>query len=508
MKNLKLYAAYLRDHHLLEFSKEYILLVQTQKIPIMRMFTGISDQELLHQAMDSNARFFSSLVDDTVLTRARETLRAWEANQLPGISRKDVQPSDLILVYAAQRRMMQQFLPAYTPESAAAISILEELELYYTAVQEEAVKLLFKIQAETENQLRESEERYRDLFENTSDLIHILDKENNISYANKSWLNNMGYTLEEVKQAPISRFIHPRSLTTYNEARAMAIEERKTEAIETVFITRSGEHILLDGTINCKWNGNSLLLLRGIFRNVTRKKSIEQELAAKTRELMRSNSELEQFAYVASHDLQEPLRMITSYIQLLARRYTDKLDQDANDFIHYAIDGSNRMRTLINSLLEYSRVNRIKPFENVDVSELLKEVQTDLHELITENEASIILGQMPVLHCDTVLLGLLFQNLIGNAIKFKSADQPLIHITAEKMGDHQLFRIRDNGIGIQQEYFKKIFIIFQRLNGKEDYPGTGIGLAICKKIVERHGGEIWVESEPGKGSVFCFTLAG
>lgn len=243
-----------------------------------------------------------------------------------------------------------------------------------------------------------------------------------------------------------------------------------------------------------------------IIHDISKRMSIEKELKKKSEELVRSNAELEQFAYVASHDLQEPLRMITSYVQLLEKRYKDKLDQDALDFINYAVDGANRMQTLIYSLLEYSRVNRIKPFEYMDLQDILSEVLKDLAIAISESNAKIEYGSLPVVFGDKVLIGQLFFNLISNALKFRS-DKPVeITITGERKGNEFIFAVIDNGIGIQKEYSQKIFTIFQRLHSKEKYPGTGIGLAICKKIVERHEGKIWIESEVGKGTTFYFTI--
>ena len=243
-----------------------------------------------------------------------------------------------------------------------------------------------------------------------------------------------------------------------------------------------------------------------IIYDITYRKKAEAELKRKSEELIRSNQELEQFAYVASHDLQEPLRMVTSYVQLLSNRYKNKLDEDANDFIEFAVDGSNRMRILINSLLEYSRVNRIKPFEIIKMEELLNGVLGDLKKQIQENDALIKIDPLPDTWGDFVLIGQLFQNLITNAIKFKGEKKPEIHISCTKEKKTYLFSVKDNGIGFDKSYAEKIFVIFQRLHSKEKYSGTGIGLAICKKIVERHRGKIWVESEINKGSTFYFTI--
>lgn len=252
--------------------------------------------------------------------------------------------------------------------------------------------------------------------------------------------------------------------------------------------------------------GLTFIMLRGAQR------AREQEraalaLARKTRDLARSNAELEQFAYIASHDLQEPLRMVASYTRLLARRYQGKLDQDADEFIAFAVDGATRMQRLIDDLLAFSRVGtRGSPFEPADCNAVLKEVLDNLQLAIAENRVTVSSGELPVLPADASQLGQLFQNLIANAIKFHGEAPPQIRIDAQRQADDWHFSVSDNGIGIAPEHFERIFVIFQRLHGRGDYPGTGIGLAVCKRIVERHGGQIWVESTPGQGATFHFTL--
>ena len=248
----------------------------------------------------------------------------------------------------------------------------------------------------------------------------------------------------------------------------------------------------------------------GVFaaaRDITERKKAEEMLKLNISELARSNAELEQFAYVSSHDLQEPLRMIGSYLQLLERRYQGQLDDKADKYIHFAVDGAARMQHLINDLLEFSRVTtHAKDLEITNVESVYNQVLINLEVSMKENNAIITYDQFPEVMADDIQLSQVFQNLISNAIKFRGEDDPKIHIGVVRKSDQWLFSVKDNGIGIDSKHKDRIFEVFKRLHKRRDYPGTGIGLSICKKIIERHGGNIWVESELGYGSVFYFTL--
>lgn len=274
------------------------------------------------------------------------------------------------------------------------------------------------------------------------------------------------------------------------------IEQKNEEKGQFIQIRISG---ILD--INNMPSGYMLMA-----HDITERIDGERSLKKYVDELARSNEELEQFAYVASHDLQEPLRMISSYLQLLERRYKGNLDDEADDFIGFAVDGANRMKTLIDDILTYSRVGRkAKEFAPVDCNVILRKVIANLQPVIEEKEAVIICDQLPTVVVDEQQINQLFQNLIANAIKF-CKNTPRLKITAKRTGDEWVFSFNDNGIGIEPEQSERIFLMFQRLHSKDDYPGTGIGLPICKKIVERHGGRIRVESSPGEGSSFYFTI--
>jgi PAS domain S-box-containing protein len=245
----------------------------------------------------------------------------------------------------------------------------------------------------------------------------------------------------------------------------------------------------------------------GLVLDISERRHAEEASKQYAEELRRSNAELEQFAYVASHDLQEPLRMITSYLQLIEQRFAGQLDSDAREFIGFAVDGAARMKNLINDLLTYSRVQRARlEFELVSMESVLSQVKSNLRLAIEEYNAQITNDPLPEITANEGQMIQLIQNLIGNALKFRRELPPKIHVSAERGKTNWTFVVQDNGIGIDEEYKERIFVIFQRLHGRDQHPGTGIGLAVCKKIVERHNGRIWVESKVGEGSTFYFTL--
>jgi PAS domain S-box-containing protein len=355
-----------------------------------------------------------------------------------------------------------------------------------------------------------SEQKYRSLVENIPDVTWTADRDGTPVFISPNLERVYGYTHWEVLNAGTSLWfgsIHPDDVG------------RVKKAYEALFSTGGvfdEEYRVWGKKLECIWlhsratgtyerDGN--LYADGIIANITERKQAETAMAEQARELARSNAELEQFAYVASHDLQEPLRMVSSYVQLLARRYRGRLDADADDFIAYAVDGAQRMQRLINDLLAYSRVGtRGKPFVLTDCAGVVRYALDNLQESVRESGARIVVGDLPTLLGDETQLVQLFQNLLGNALKFRGEVPLLIEVGAVPRPDGWEFYVTDNGIGIESHHHERIFQIFQRLHERDKYPGTGIGLAICKKIVERHGGEIRVESGVGRGASFRFFL--
>jgi PAS domain S-box-containing protein len=313
------------------------------------------------------------------------------------------------------------------------------------------------------------------------------------------------YSADEISKMTPMDFFSPKEQKLVAERIKQAFVEGEA-SVEADFLAKSGRSIPFYFT-GVRIKLGDKYLLTGVGIDISKRKMAEEDLKAALAELERSNKELEQFAYVASHDLQEPLRMVSSYTQLLAERYEGQLDEKADKYIGYAVDGAVRMQQLINDLLLYSRVStRGKPFEMVDSHALLGSAIRNLAVAIEESGALIVTGELPHIRFDPAQLVQLFQNLLDNAIKYRGQDPPRIHVSARDGGNEWVFAVSDNGIGIDPQYAERIFVIFQRLHTRVEYPGTGIGLAVCKRIVERHGGRIWMESEVGKGSTFLFSI--
>lgn len=351
----------------------------------------------------------------------------------------------------------------------------------------------------------------RTLINHLPDFIYVKDTAGRFVVSNGELARSMGAaTPDELIGKTDADYYPPNVIAPfYADEQAVLRSGQPLLNREEPLLDRAGNRVgwILTSKVPWRDEQGQVTGLVGISRDITEQRQTAEKLKQQAEELARSNKELEQFAYVASHDLQEPLRMVTSYLQLLERRYADRLDSDAHEFIAYAVDGATRMKTLINDLLTYSRVGtRGKPFEPTDCNMILAQALANLQASIEENQAVITHGRLPIVNADGTQLIQLFQNLISNAIKFRRENAPNIHVGVEYQSGEWKFSVRDNGIGIDPAYNERIFIIFQRLHGKQEYPGTGIGLAISKKIVERHGGQIWPEPRSPHGTTFYFTI--
>jgi PAS domain S-box-containing protein len=362
-----------------------------------------------------------------------------------------------------------------------------------------------------EQHLAQMEGRYRGLLEAAPDAMVVVNQGGDIVLLNVQAEKQFGYRRDELVGQKVKNIIPEgfaeRLIADGTRTAAEAVAQQIGTGIELSGRRKDGSDFPIEIMLSPLESSEGILVTAAI-RDITERKKSEQQLVKTVRELKRSNDELQQFAYVASHDLQEPLRMVASYTQLLSKRYKGRLDSAADEFIAYAVDGSNRMQGLIQDLLAYSRAGTNgKGLREVSSEKALKDALSNLRATIQESGALVSHDSLPSITSDDTQLVQVFQNLIGNAIKYRRAEVPHVHVSATKNGGKDwIFSVRDNGLGIDPQYFERIFVLFQRLHGREQFKGTGIGLTICKKIVERLGGRIWVESQPEKGSVFYFSL--
>jgi PAS domain S-box-containing protein len=335
-------------------------------------------------------------------------------------------------------------------------------------------------------------------------LIHILDTDFKYIYNAGKELERLNLSNEELIGKTIYDILDPETAQTVSENYKKCLKEKKIVSFEGEY----GNSIYMVNCVPILDKNGQVEYILALSVNITKLKEHEKELNLLNQKLKKSNEDLEQFAYIASHDLQEPLRMVSSFTQLLEKKYKEELDEKAHQYIDFIVDGARRMKELIQDLLVYSRVRRnVKPFREVNLNEVLEITINNLKKFIHEKNAQVTYENLPIVKGDKSQLVQLFQNLISNGIKFNKSEIPKIYISVQEDDQKWKFCVKDNGIGIDPKFYEKIFIIFKRLHKKTDYNGTGIGLAVCKKIVLRHGGKIWVNSEPNKGSEFYFTIS-
>jgi PAS domain S-box-containing protein len=358
---------------------------------------------------------------------------------------------------------------------------------------------------------KESEARYRGLLEAAPDAMVVVNQAGEIVLLNLQAETQFGYRRDELLGQKVKNIIPEgfaeRIIADGTRSAAEALAQQIGAGIELVGRRKDGSEFPIEIMLSPLESAEGTLVTAAI-RDITERKESDEHLAKTVEELKRSNDDLQQFAYVSSHDLQEPLRMVSSYTQLLAKRYKGRLDSDADEFITFAVDGCNRMQGLIQDLLAYSRAGtNERKLREVPSENALQKALINLRAAIKQSGAVVTHDALPAVTTDETQLTQVFQNLVGNAIKYRRAEEPRVHVSAARNDCNEwTFSVRDNGLGIDSQYFERIFVLFQRLHGRDEFEGTGIGLAVCKRIVERMGGKIWVESQPEKGSTFYFAL--
>jgi PAS domain S-box-containing protein len=399
------------------------------------------------------------------------------------------------------------------PHRDGSTRFLRSTYVPYAGEQDEVVGFFAMIEdrmayQQAEALLQESEERFRIMADHAPVMLWMAGTDAKCTFFNQGWLHFTGRTLAEETGDGWAEGVHPldfqRCIDTYisaftaRQAFEMEYRLRRADGVHRWILDRAVPRYTVDGRF-AGYIGSCI--------DITERKQAEEKLQRTAAELASSNADLEQFAYAASHDLQEPLRAVVGCLQLLQQGDTGQLDARAHELIRHAIEGGMRMRTLIDNLLAYSRLGTYgNPFAPTDGEAVLQLALANLRVVIEEEGAVVTHDPLPSVWADATQLLQVFQNLLANAIKFRSAAPPAIHIGTTRAADAWVFAVRDNGIGIEPQYAERIFVIFQRLHTRAEYPGTGIGLALCKKIVERHDGRIWVESELGRGATFFFTI--
>jgi PAS domain S-box-containing protein len=372
----------------------------------------------------------------------------------------------------------------------------------------------------SEAEVRASEEHFRELFEDAPVAYHEIDRSGIICRVNRRECEMLGYSAEEMVGRPVWEFLAPEQRELSRESvRRKITEARQVAPFVREYVARDGRHISFEVHERLIRNAaGEVTGVRSTLLDITARLHAEAQIRAlnaelerrveeRTMELQRSNEDLQQFAYSASHDLQEPLRAVSGYTELLARRYRGRLDQEADEFIDFVLEGTERMRRLIDDLLTYSRVQGrdVRPFTSVDLSTVFESALLNLRSAVEESNAVVDMAALPEVLGDRARLVQLAQNLLSNAIKYRRSEPLRISVSVMRDGDQWVFSVADNGCGFDMQYAEAIFGVFRRLHGRQ-FPGTGIGLAIAKRVVEHHGGRIWAQSQQGVGSTFYFTL--
>lgn len=645
MSYLKNFAAYVKYNKLDEFVANELKAFCSFNVPLIEHFSDLDKTKLRAIIKDNLCNFLTGIETGTAIQLVKENLMKWENDQLP-FPKHVISLSDIALMYTTQKITFLSFLPQFNIELNQAVNIMLELEAYYKEVQELVLNTILKIENKKLQKLKESEEKFRDLFDNTTDLIHMITPEGEIMQVNNAWIKTLGYTARELMGKSVYALIVDKEREKFRKFReAIIAGDSDLKMFETSFMSKQGREVIVEGIITCKYKNGKPLYTRGILRDITRRvenenklkfyteqliereenikqlienapdsiividekskillwnpkteeifgwkagdvmgtaltetiipqqyrerhirgmerllstgqanmlnrtieitaikkngdefyisltisrsrqinkwifiafirdisteKENEKELDEKRNQLEKINEELENYARLTSHDLKEPLRKILINSDLLLTNYSATLEPEAINRLEKISNAAKRMNHLIEDVLNYSRVSdKSDFFVPLKLNEVLKDVLSDLENSIEEKRATVIIGDLPEIEGVFLQMRQLFQNLISNAIKYSKPDiPPVIEITCKNSGPGYIeLRVKDNGIGIEEKYKDKIFQAYERLHSKDEFEGTGLGLALCKKIAEVHKGSIKIKSEKNIGSTFIIQL--
>lgn len=643
--HLPKYAAFICENRLDAFVHRQLEILENYDLPMMAFFRHLTPEELFEVSKAGVEKLMIGLETGTAIDEARTNLDNWKNDRVPGIPRKAISLKDITLVYSIQKMAFLSFVTDYTSDPDAVMTLITELELHYINVQEMALEMYEAIRQEEQEKRMESEARFKDLFDNSNDLIQFLNIDGIIVYVNQAWEKTMGYAQEEVTGQNIFEFVDKEEVENYRATRQKLLSgEADNFFLRTCYVSKGGRNITLEGYISARrkegkieftravlrdvtertqqekqiklineqlaereenlrhlvqhapdavivintencirlWNNKAEQMFgytaeevlekdltdiiiperlraahrQGLFhyveteqkqmlngtaimnavhkdgheltisvaisssrqeggqifisflRDITVQRKNELELENKQRQLEKTNKELEQYAWLTSHDLKEPVRKILTYSDALMTRSKQQLPPADYNFLQKISNSARRMNALIDAVLQYSNVtNEASLFAPTDLSVVVKEVLDDLEIMISSSRAEVIVDQLPVVEAIPIQMRQLFQNLITNAIKYRRPEVPLIiRLSCEPVENGYKLRVADNGIGFDNAYTHKIFQVFQRLLTQQSHEGTGIGLALCKKILDTHNGSIQAESEPGVGSTFTIFL--
>ncbi len=474
---------------------------QTYRSLFDNMLDGYAYCEMFYDNEGHPVDFIYLNVNDAFerLTGLENVVGKKVSEVIPGIA--EIHP-ELLEIYGrvASTGQAEKFEIEFQPLGIwLSVAVFSPEENYFIATFDN-----FTERRNAEEKVLKAKEEWEHTFDAVPDLIAIVDLDYNILRVNQAMVNRLGVKVEDYSGKKCYELIHGTKEPSSECPHRYMLEDGLEHTLEVHEDNLEGDFI---NSASPMYNEKKLIGCVHVMRDITERKLMEDELKRTVEELKRSNRELEQFAYVSSHDLQEPIRMVTSFTQLLEKQYKGKFDADADDYIGFIVEGAKRMKYLIDDLLAFSQLNtRTRELEVINLEDVLDAALLNLKTSIDNSNAQVTYDPLPFINCDATQLVQVLQNLILNAVKFNDKDKPEIHISAEKIQNEWRFAVADNGIGIDPQHNELIFKVFKRLHTRDVYPGTGIGLALCHKIIERHEGNIWVESVPGKGSTFYFTI--